>query len=645
MLLTLPVLAAIAVALWAPFSALVALLLLPAAYASASQPWRRGAIDVLMLAWLIWVPLSLAWSMTPGLSLPQVAALLCLPFGWLAGRSLMARGGWSFMLSVALPAVLLWLILWGVLQGPDTPTGKPQGPFNDPNVYAATLNLLLLPVLARYLGEDLARRASWWRTSQLALLAGAAVSFFLAASRGATLALLLVLPFILWVARRQAAFPRKVGLLAVVGVSAFLATLFVTGGADSVAASLASTAGGGGDYSRLALMHSAWLMIQDHPWLGTGLGSFRLLYPQYRYATETGTAGGWVHNDYLQLWLEAGLPMLLLLTGLALWVAREGWYSLVDTDDRKLAGMGFLAGLAAIFLHALVNFLLYFPLISLLMGLYLAHWSSRPMPLSTADPQERRRPRLLAAAGYSLVLGFLFFGQVMLEGLLGQAPVLQRMMLKMDMAYPRYDVAYWLSVLSPFHPMPHQVMGIDLADGYAILGGTHPPLREDALNRMEAAWRRAPCYLPFANDALALMQQGVSDEGLRARAKAIVDRNLECNARHGLSYFHAGRLALFKSETGAMEWWYAGLAASSLMGERLLLAAAILSQTNGRQMPEMAGLALRMAESLRAWEAVPGTRAEQSLWDEAQFRIKLHADRELLELVYRPMQADSVQAD
>jgi len=379
-------------AILAPFSALAALFLLPVALWRERWP-MRGALPWLLLGWLVWLPASLVWSQSPGLSLPQAAVLLCLPLGWLAGLALHRRGQLSSLLEYGLPALLAMLLLWGLLQGPNTFTAKPQGPFNDPNTYAAVLNLLLLPVLARYLACDLARQAAWWRTGQLALLAGAALVALLTASRGASLALLLVLPPLLWLARAQPDFKRKLALLATVAACTYLAAYFISGGAN-VGQRLVNTVSGG-DPSRLMLLKSAWLMIQDHPWLGTGLGSFRLLYPRYRYPDEAGTAGGWVHNDYLQLWLEAGLPMLLLMLGLAAWVAWRMWRTLLENTNTPAIGwgersepprlmavndptvdvlerLGYLAAIAAILLQALANFLFFFALVSLLVGLYLA---------------------------------------------------------------------------------------------------------------------------------------------------------------------------------------------------------------------------------------------------------------------------------
>jgi hypothetical protein len=537
----------------------------------------------------------------------------------------------------------LVLLAWGLLQGPNTVTQKPQGPFNDPNTYAALLNLLTLPLLARYLAADLALAPRWLRTGQLALLAGAALVAFLVSSRGAALAAVLVLPPLLWLARKQSNFGRKLALLASVALLAYLAALAVSGGL-SVAQRLVDTVQGG-DPLRLMLLRSAWLAIMDHPWLGTGLGTFRLLYAQYRFPDETGTAGGWVHNDYLQVWLEAGLPMLLMLLGLVLWLVWAIWRTLRPSKQEggreALLRMGYLAGIGAILLHALVNFLFFFALVSVLVGLYLARAgqidADSPVPMPASKHGEHARAVRLAAGGYAFLLGYLLLGQVAVEGLLGEARFIQRTLWQWHITYPRYDVAYWISVLAPFHPTPQQIMGLELKEVALFDGDKHGAMRNDALDRMAAAWQRAPCYLPYANDALAVIRDAGDDaltDELRARGRAIAQRNLACNARHGLSYYHAGLLA--GSDAEAMMWWRAGLAASLYLGDRLLLTTAILSRTTPGHEQTLAALAARMAQTLRGMEAKPGEHTDQAFWSEAQYTLLHIAGPQVLQLAKPP---------
>jgi O-antigen ligase len=636
------VVSALAVTLIAPLSALAALLLVPLALAGAwQQRLSGGPLAWLMLGWLTGLPVSLLTALSPGLALPQAAVLLCLPLAWLAGTLLDSRNRLDRLLTPTLPVVLAILLIWGLLQGPNTFTLKPQGPFNDPNTYAAALNLLALPLLAHYLAGDPAHAPRGLRTGHLALLAAVAFVAFLVSSRGATLALLLVTPPLFWLARKQPDIVRKLALLASVTLVSYFAAQYVSGG-TSVAQRLADTVASG-DPSRIMLMRSAWLMIQDHPWVGSGLGSFRLLYPQYRFETESTTAGGWVHNDYLQLWLEGGLPLFLLVAGLALWVGWAAWRTLRADGRDALLRMGYLAAIGAILLHALVNFLFFFSLISTLLGLYLARVS---LPVKAAveaggagkTGTDNLRAKRMAIGGYAFALGYLLIGQVAVEVLLGKASVIQRSLYGLGVIYPRYQVAYWVSVLAPFHPTPQQIMGLELADSFLLGGGRDETLRADALQRMEAGWQRAPCYLPYANDALAVIRQETSGipltDTLRAAGQKIVARNLECNARHGLSYYHAGGLATNASES--MMWWRAGLAASPNLADRLLLATAVLSRTTPGQEKTLAELGAQMAQAIRGMESNPGTHPDQVFWTNAQHKLLRIAGQRMIELVRPP---------
>lgn len=626
----------VATATLAPFSALTALLLLPVAIAGVKELRPRSLISLLVLGWLLWLPASLPWSMASGVSLSQAAVLLCLPLGWLVGNALRARGQLDTLLQKGLPILLVLLLIWGLLQGPNTPSGKPEGPFNDPNSYAAILNLLFLPVLARYFAADLTSQQSWLRTAQLALCGGVTFVLFLISSRGATLALILVLPGLFWVSRKQNDFIRKLVLIAVALVGAYFAAYIATGGMNGVGQRLADTIESG-DPARSMLLNSAWLMIKDHPWLGSGFGTFQLFYPQYRFLEETGTAGGWVHNDYLQLWQSAGLPMLLLLLGLVLWVVRTVWQCLHQTSEEALLRMGYLVALGAALLHALVNFLFFFALVALLMGLYLAKaGKSSPADNLIAVNQKIPRAVTLAVYGYAFILSYSLIGLVAVESLLGEAPFMQRIMSRQGLTYPRYQVAYWLSVLTPSHPMPQQVMGLETSDAYTFTGNSDPSLRDEALDRMNEAWRRAPCYLPYANAALALIGELNPDDKQRSRGEAIVSRDLECNARHGLSYYYAGWFALPRSEGEAIEWWRAGLAASLRRGDRVMLATAILGRTMPEHREELFSLSRKMAASLRALEANPALHADQEFWGSAQDGLRRLAGEHYLEMVPDP---------
>ncbi|MFT2793899.1 Wzy polymerase domain-containing protein [Serratia sp. T13T92] len=77
------------------------------------------------------------------------------------------------------------------------------------------------------------------------------------------------------------------------------------------------------NHARLAMLQTAWSMVEQRPWLGWGLGSFEYSFQHFRLAQGFSTDGLGVvthpHNELLFMWVEAGvfglLSMLLLIVG------------------------------------------------------------------------------------------------------------------------------------------------------------------------------------------------------------------------------------------------------------------------------------------------------------------------------------------
>lgn len=118
--------------------------------------------------------------------------------------------------------------------------------------------------------------------------------------------------------------------------------------------------------SRLRLW-SAALALLPYGWLsGTGLNSFAVLFPPLR-APGDRTDGTFVHNDWLQLAFEAGLPFLFLLLCVALfflisffrlWRCR---FASGEPSWRLRLGLVSGVGAGLILAHAVSNFPLYDP--------------------------------------------------------------------------------------------------------------------------------------------------------------------------------------------------------------------------------------------------------------------------------------------
>jgi O-antigen ligase len=84
-------------------------------------------------------------------------------------------------------------------------------------------------------------------------------------------------------------------------------------------------------------------MATAHPWLGTGLGSWPTVYPEYAII-DVGAFANQAHNDWLQWTAEGGIPFGMMLASLFVWSLRPAF--------RSVWGLG----VVAVFLHAIVDY-------------------------------------------------------------------------------------------------------------------------------------------------------------------------------------------------------------------------------------------------------------------------------------------------
>jgi len=229
-----------------------------------------------------------------------------------------------------LDPVMRWIAGWQ----PDLPGHRLH-----PNV-AGGLIAGLLPLQAAAVGR---RRSGW------PLLALAAATLLLTGSRGAWLALGVAVAVALtpWpplpkVGEGRGAALRMLAVL-VVAAAAGLA-------AWSSRAGLLEAVGG-----RLILLQNSLDLALDTPFTGIGLAGFQMAYSSYVLLLHVGHTIH-SHNLFLNLWIEQGLPGLLIFLWLLGLAARQGWRS--RTQEPAGGGPDVLApliALAVIALHGLAD--------------------------------------------------------------------------------------------------------------------------------------------------------------------------------------------------------------------------------------------------------------------------------------------------
>ena len=117
---------------------------------------------------------------------------------------------------------------------------------------------------------------------------------------------------------------------------------------------------------RLYNWRSAIEIVKDHPFLGTGIGTFATVYPGYKFpqANEVHYA----HNWYLQVASEMGILGLGALLWLLAPFIKEGIKTLRFEKEKSQRALlaGLLAGGFAFLFHNLADMDAYVPEIALL---------------------------------------------------------------------------------------------------------------------------------------------------------------------------------------------------------------------------------------------------------------------------------------
>lgn len=363
-------------------------------------------ISLTLTGFWLWLAVSLVWSRVPATSVLNFwwVGTFVLVY-WAYTWSPLRTQAWHFA-SRALLAGAMVLCVWAgqqlFIQGQ-----PPRASFINIHSFGALLMLIALPTAGYLLCALAARR----RHAAVVSTAALAVLFFtiaLTRGRGTSLALWLATAALLVLHIRRIPL-RYLGLVAgllVVCYGAANALLF--GELGQRMASLADPADAASP--RLLIWQGAWEMVRDHPWWGIGLGTYYLAWPPYRDPADA-TLGYYVHNDYLQIWIETGLPGLLLLVGVllgALMMVRHYLRQPQLNQAERTEVVALSCGLGAVAAHSLLDFNLYTLSISVLVGLVLGRLhellaGATAQRTVTVRPDRYLRPSLYRFAVVALI--------------------------------------------------------------------------------------------------------------------------------------------------------------------------------------------------------------------------------------------------
>ena len=130
--------------------------------------------------------------------------------------------------------------------------------------------------------------------------------------------------------------------------------------------------------NRISIWHDTLGLIRQHPFFGTGFGSFSVAYPSVQTAFLNLLVEH-AHCDYLEVVSELGFPGGLLVFGSIFWILALTVRNYKNAQERfdKAASLGCIGSISAILIHSLADFNLYIPANALIFTVILAlAWSN-----------------------------------------------------------------------------------------------------------------------------------------------------------------------------------------------------------------------------------------------------------------------------
>ncbi len=164
-----------------------------------------------------------------------------------------------------------------------------RGPFDHYNGFGTYLVVLISLAIGFLARPRISRFLKWFFFILIVILSSCLVLTF---SRGAIFALIVAMTVLGLLYFRNKLLP-----YVVLVITGFM--MFSSGGKRKLIFALSE----GGDAYRFSMWEAVGRMIKDHPFLGSGLGTFMDHFPKYfNYPFPQ-----YAHNSYLQIWAETGV--------------------------------------------------------------------------------------------------------------------------------------------------------------------------------------------------------------------------------------------------------------------------------------------------------------------------------------------------
>jgi O-antigen ligase len=124
--------------------------------------------------------------------------------------------------------------------------------------------------------------------------------------------------------------------------------------------------------SRVSRWRGTIAMIKDHPILGTGPGTFAIVFTQYQPPGHANRSF-FAHNDYLHFASEVGLLLIAIIVWMIITLFIKG-FEKMKNPSRLVRGVtiGAMSGITAILVHSISDFNLHIPANALLFTILCA---------------------------------------------------------------------------------------------------------------------------------------------------------------------------------------------------------------------------------------------------------------------------------
>ncbi len=532
--------------------------------------WRRHAsgvaapisvVALTLTAFWAWLVLSLVWNPVQGTGPVYFAWFSIFPLAfWLYTLSSPVNRAWPSVFRIVQLAGVV-LAVWAMVQLLVLGT-TPRSMFLDVNSHAAFLGLIALPMAAQFLRESDRR----WLTAAILLVLTLAIA--VTGSRGVMVSAATALLPLIWLAHRHASRRALWQMLLLIAVGLAAGNLLAQGYTVSRMASVMDPVSAG--ESRYVIWRAAWKLIESAPWLGHGLGNFAHLYPGVRDPVDN-SAGFLVHNDYLQLWIETGLPVVVLLVLLYAAIAWR-FFRAPGVPGQRLEAAGLFGGLLLVALHSFLNFNFYLAATLLVSGLWLGRLHELTAPATAKvfvfSPARWVRPsvyRLLVVlvlaipAAWLVAIGsaYLVYQQGFAQASRGKLLAAHESFNLTEQLFPEMDIAYYAHA-DLYRHMLKSLPATKQADREALFRAAEASLTEsERLNpyRAQTYWVRGDLYAGAPD--LAGPDWSGRAEAEYKKAIALNPRFFDARENYARLLIRLGRMkdAHALIETGLREWY------------------------------------------------------------------------------------------